>query len=248
MGKQPSCNILANARRILVMKTRNMMVPRSIIKQYLLHPEVYGESIVELDNGMVTDVYTDSKGFLFTITNDQDLIEYLLVQDTKEASIIIDFMPYSLKSIDRSDAPKIHEWFLISPLRRSNNIENDIEIVYEFISHAKSMDSNVFIFSKNTEDIGLIGFRIIDGTAFMSCDVFNKTNTSSLEIAKIIEQFLGILKSQFKLTAATISMYDFDLLLMEAISSSLFKEGIKSKHLVPTLSGYLIQYEYQVVL
>ena len=248
MGKQPSCNILANARRILVMKTRNMMVPRCIVKQYLLHPEFYGESIVELNNGMVTDVYTDSKGFLFTITNDQDLIEYLLVQDTKEASIIIDFMPYSLKSIDRSDAPKIHEWFLISPLRRSNDIENDIEIVYEFISHAKSMDSNVFIFSKNTEDIGLIGFRIIDGTAFISCDVFNKVNISSIEISKHIKQFLGFLKSQFKLTVATISVFDFDLLLMEAISSSPFKEGIKSKHLAPTLSGYLIQYEYQVVL
>ena len=68
------------------MKTRNMIVPRSMIKRHLIHPEPYGESIVELENGLVTDVYTDEDGTLFTNTNNKALILYLKgVKDEKKS-------------------------------------------------------------------------------------------------------------------------------------------------------------------
>ena len=51
-------------------------VPRLLVKHHLPHPELYGETLVELLNGMITDCYTDEEnGRLFTITNDEELIK-----------------------------------------------------------------------------------------------------------------------------------------------------------------------------
>lgn len=59
------------------MKSIEIIVPRHLVIKYYLHPEPYGEYIVELVNGMWTDVYTNENGVLFTITNDETLITYL---------------------------------------------------------------------------------------------------------------------------------------------------------------------------
>jgi len=59
------------------MDSRKVIVPRKLVMETHPHPEPYGEAIVILENGMWTDVYTDDDGNLFTITNDDELIEYL---------------------------------------------------------------------------------------------------------------------------------------------------------------------------
>ncbi len=59
------------------MKSINVIVPRMLVKEHFPHFEDYGESIVELLNGMTTDVYTNELGDLYTITNDKPLIKYL---------------------------------------------------------------------------------------------------------------------------------------------------------------------------
>jgi hypothetical protein len=59
------------------MRSIEVVVPKSLIKAYYPHPEPYGEAIVELANGMVTDIYTRDNGEIFTITNDNALIKYL---------------------------------------------------------------------------------------------------------------------------------------------------------------------------
>lgn len=59
------------------MKSIEIIVPRGLVAAYHEHPEEYGEAIVELINGMYTDVYTNEDGDLYTITNDQTLICYL---------------------------------------------------------------------------------------------------------------------------------------------------------------------------
>ncbi|MDX9692243.1 MAG: hypothetical protein RBT45_07275 [Acholeplasmataceae bacterium] len=59
------------------MRSIEIIVPKFLIKAYYPHPEPYGEKIVELLNGMVTDIYTRDNGEIFTITNDISLIKYL---------------------------------------------------------------------------------------------------------------------------------------------------------------------------
>jgi hypothetical protein len=59
------------------MKTRNVIVPKHLIVEWLAHPEPYGEAIVVLANGMWTDVYTLDNGIIITPTNDVELTKYL---------------------------------------------------------------------------------------------------------------------------------------------------------------------------
>jgi len=54
-----------------------LVIPKDLIIGEEAHPEPYGEKIVILENGMWTDVYTDDNGNYYTITNDNDLIEYI---------------------------------------------------------------------------------------------------------------------------------------------------------------------------
>ena len=79
------------------MKSIKMIVPRILIRKHLPHPEAYGESIVELVNGMVTDVFTSEKGDLITETNDQLIIKYLKNKCIKNPNIVLsqDFIELS---------------------------------------------------------------------------------------------------------------------------------------------------------
>lgn len=55
-----------------------MTVPRMLTnKHYLPHPEFYGELMVIILNGMVTDIYTGEQGELFTMTNNSKFMECL---------------------------------------------------------------------------------------------------------------------------------------------------------------------------
>ena len=67
------------------MESIEIIVPRILIKYYFPHPELYGESIVELVNGMITDVYANDNGLLFSITNDDELIKYLRNNQIKDS-------------------------------------------------------------------------------------------------------------------------------------------------------------------
>lgn len=59
------------------MESVRILVPRELVKEFHDHPEPPGKSLVTLINGMHTDVYTSDDGYLFTLTNDYKLIDYL---------------------------------------------------------------------------------------------------------------------------------------------------------------------------
>lgn len=212
------------------------------------HPEYYGESIIELANGMVTDVYTDQNGFLFTETNDEKLIDYLSIQKNKDESIVLEFQRYTLKSVDISDAKTIREWFLISPYRRANAAENDINIVFEYISHARTMQSDVFIIRKNNSMIGLLGYTIIDCIAILNCDIYNHSKTTTNEISQLLQNFINYLRKYNLLKIISIRVFEYDGFLLSVLSTPRFKDNKKTKILIPTLSGTLAQYEIEIDL
>ena len=61
------------------MKSIEISVPRNLIRKFYPHPEPYGDGdyVVDLINGMYTDVFYREEGDFITITNDKELISYL---------------------------------------------------------------------------------------------------------------------------------------------------------------------------
>lgn len=226
------------------MKTRKITVPRSIIKRHLPHPEYYGESIVELTNGMVTDVYTDLTGSLFTETNNEKLIYYLSTQKIKDEPTFVKLGHLLLKSISIENANQIHDWFLISPFRRTQSIENEINIVYEYISHAKTINSDVFITNNKDVPVGLIGYTIIDRVGIFSCEIYNLSNITVNELVQLLEQIKYHLLERYKLDKLLFHVFEYDYFIQTILDQSSFSKNEETLILVPTLSGSMRQIEY----
>jgi len=58
----------------------HLRIPKLIVKRFIPHPEENGYKSVELFNEMIIDVYKDEEGTLFSITNDDELIKYVVIQ------------------------------------------------------------------------------------------------------------------------------------------------------------------------
>jgi hypothetical protein len=145
-------------------------VPRLLIKHQLPHPEFYGEILVELLNGMVTDVYTDEEdGRLFSITNDEDLIKYLEENKLDEPYIEIKNKDLLFRTILHKDKDLVLKWFNSNLI---NQYEYEMTNIIEFISHTISSSSHQFVINYKKVDIGLFGFSIINDEANFNFDVY----------------------------------------------------------------------------
>lgn len=226
------------------MKTRKIIVPRSIIKKHLPHPEFYGESIVELANGMATDVYTDLDGSLFTETNNEDLIHYLLANQMMDYPTLITADHLLLKSISLEDAKQIHEWFLISPFRRAQSVENEINIVYEYISHAKTINSDVLVINIKDIPTGLIGYSIIDNIGIINYEVYNHSVITVNEAVQSLELIKNHLLLGFNLHRLILHVFEYDHFIHAILEQSSFRKNEKTVISIPTLSGSMQQVEY----
>lgn len=69
------------------MRNYEFKVPRKLIKKFYSHPEKYGDYVVDLKNGMYTDLYRYENGEFITITNDAKIIAYL-TEGTKIKDVI----------------------------------------------------------------------------------------------------------------------------------------------------------------
>lgn len=54
-----------------------LIVPRKLIKKFYPHPELYGDFIAKLQNGMIIDVYYNEKHDFITIISAENLINYI---------------------------------------------------------------------------------------------------------------------------------------------------------------------------
>jgi hypothetical protein len=226
------------------METRKIIVSRSIVIKHLPHPEYYGESIVKLANGFTTDVYTDLDGSLFTMTNNKKLMHYLSKHQIKDEPTSIKTDHLLLKSITIKDLEQIHEWFLISPFRRAQSVENEIDIVYEYISHAKTINSDVFIVSNKDKPIGLIGYSIIDNVGLLNCDVYNHLDITIYEVNNILENVKNYLTKRYNLNKLLLHVFEYDSFIQNMLSQSVFKKSQDKIIKIPTLSGSMQQIEY----
>lgn len=92
------------------MKSIEVNVPRRIITKFRVHPELYGDFIVELDNGMCTDCYYDESGDFITITNDEQLISYLKSQKVKPYNYLFQNGMIAIREFEQEDIGILKKW------------------------------------------------------------------------------------------------------------------------------------------
>ena len=100
------------------MKSMQIKVPRNLIKKFYLHPEPYGDGyyVVDLINGMYTDVFYREEGDFITITNDKELISYLKKNQIGPRDYFFRNGVYSFRHVADYDSITIDEWKDISPI------------------------------------------------------------------------------------------------------------------------------------
>ena len=100
------------------MKSIEISVPRNLIRKFYPHPEPYGDGdyVVDLINGMYTDVFYREEGDFITITNDKELISYLKKNQMGPRDYFFRNGVYSFRHVADYDSITIDEWKDISPI------------------------------------------------------------------------------------------------------------------------------------
>ena len=94
------------------MNSIEVLVPRNVIKKFHPHPEPYGDGdyVVDLINGMFTDVFYREEGHFFTITNDDALIAYLNTIKPQPREYFYRNGVFAFRNIEDYDLELINEW------------------------------------------------------------------------------------------------------------------------------------------
>ena len=99
------------------MKSIEMKVPRNLIQKFYPHPEPYGDGdyVVDLINGMYTDVFYREEGDFITVTNDKVLISYLKKNPMEPRDYFFRNGVYACRYVEDYDQGLLSEWAIISP-------------------------------------------------------------------------------------------------------------------------------------
>jgi hypothetical protein len=129
------------------MKSIEVIVPRNLINKFYLHPEPYGDGayVVDLVNGMFTDVFFREMGDFVTITNDKELISYLKKNQMDPRDYFFRNGVYSLRQVADYDSVVIDEWKNISPisvkldLPKNHNLPSQFMFCFYWIEVGEAM-------------------------------------------------------------------------------------------------------------
>lgn len=117
------------------MKTREMIVPRDLIKKFYPHPEPYGDGdyVVDLVNDMYTDVFYREEGDFITVTNNKALISYLQKNQMKSREYFFRNGVYSLRHVEDFDSIIIKDWKKRTPITVQLEIPIEHNLPSEFM-------------------------------------------------------------------------------------------------------------------
>lgn len=117
------------------MKSIEMKVPRNLIQKFYPHPEPYGDGdyVVDLINGMYTDVFYREEGDFITITNDKELISYLKKNKMKPREYFFRNGVYSLRIKEDIDNQSFEDWKSITPIVVELEIPQEHKLPSEFM-------------------------------------------------------------------------------------------------------------------
>lgn len=117
------------------MKTREIIVPRDLIKKFYPHPEPYGDGdyVVDLINDMYTDVFYREEGDFITVTNNKALISYLQKNQLKSREYFFRNGVYSLRHVEDCDIILIKDWIKRTPITVQLEIPIEHNLPSEFM-------------------------------------------------------------------------------------------------------------------
>lgn len=109
------------------MKSIEIIVPRDLIKKFYPHPENYGDGnyVVDLVNGMFTDVFYREEGDFVTLTNDEEIINYLKSNYIKPREYVFINGVFSVREVD---SELTSEWKVVEPKKVSATLPHDINL------------------------------------------------------------------------------------------------------------------------
>jgi hypothetical protein len=230
------------------MSLKRIIVPKELIQKHCPHPEFYGESLVILENNMVTDVYTNDEGELITETNNERLIEYLEKTKSEHQSVEITQDDIRMESIKLNSLRKIKTWFEMGPFKQFGLTHGDDDMIRQYISHAQTLNSNVFMTIVSKKEVALTGYTVIDGVAIMHIEVYDVRNLSSHHLDQMIHMIKQYVVSHYQLQKLIFIVYDFETFTIEAIERSNFKKIETAPIKIQTINGYLLQLQYELNL
>lgn len=194
-------------------------VPRMLIQDFVPHPEPYGEAIVVLLNGMFTDVYTDDNGDLFTVTNDEELITYLLQHTNKDELIELAQGELSLQSIRFSDIDRLTE-SLPGELHRQDSVlcfdEDNLKL---FISHSTTFNSHLFIIRKSVRVVGLIGYDVMEQDTLLTFELFKSHVLTKDDAEQCLKMIIDLIKKSYHPKILTTLLHIHDDFMKEVFST-----------------------------
>lgn len=138
------------------MKSIEIIVPRKLIIGFYPHPELYGDFIVELENGMITDVYYNEDHDFITITSEGDLIDYLNIQEILPTNYQYQNGVFAFRQISVEDKERLDSWNKIKPIRLEEFVPAKCFLSKEFETIPMSM-----IFTYYWIEVGVV--KIIQG-------------------------------------------------------------------------------------
>ena len=117
------------------MKSIEIKVPRNLIQKFYPHPEPYGDGdyVVDLINGMYTDVFYREEGDFVTITNDSKLISYLKKNQVKSRDYFFRNGVYSLRLKEDIDNKNMEDWKLTTPILIELEMPQEHKLPNEFM-------------------------------------------------------------------------------------------------------------------
>ncbi|HHU52626.1 MAG TPA: hypothetical protein GXZ43_00900 [Clostridiaceae bacterium] len=117
------------------MKSIEIKVPRNLIRKFYPYPEPYGDGdyVVDLINGMYTDVFYREEGDFVTITNDNKLISYLKMNQMKSRQCFFRNGVYSLRIKEDIDNQNIEDWNASTPILVELEMPEEHNLPNEFM-------------------------------------------------------------------------------------------------------------------
>ena len=193
------------------MKSIEVIVPRMLIKNHLPHPEDYGESLVKLLNGMVTDVYTSDKGDLFTMTNNRELIKYLEDNEAEDCTYRLNSNSIELRTARASNIELLMNW--MNKEIRQDEFQYTLDDIRLYISHAITSNSHLFIVSKENLPIELAGYNIIHSVGILNVQFYNVVNFTPSDEDNVLKLLLNHIKQVHAITIfkALVATEDFKM-------------------------------------
>jgi len=162
------------------MKSIEINVPRNLIQKFYRHPEPYGDGdyVVDLINGMYTDVFYREEGDFITITNDKELILYLKKNQLKPREYFFRNGVFSLRHVADCDNELIEGWKHISPI----SVHIDLPENHNLPSQ--------FMFCFYWIEVGITSIK----ENRMTLDIYEKELIGMLDIAVVLDLILEHLK------------------------------------------------------